>query len=338
MTTEQSEKPALEYEHASARFATRRQFRWLLALLLLNLLITLQTAYWPGLVGSFKSHWSDYQQHRRQRAARQQVMALTQPPSHIVWDENPETAAALLAATGYKPIRVESLERYPFLSNWPRGAAANIPPAADSFYRDQFNPTYHHAFPNLGGQRVVEPDESALILMHAFRTPAGEDRLVYVYVQGKLNLNRTSLPAAQTGPRPDRVPIESPFSATVHKELSIIAVPCRLPAPGEDALPTPLFDERTTLVIHPDSDPREVRWTWTPPAAGQPEQIRLLDGGHLRLFAGQPDPADPTHFTIRYDFDGRPGTIHGHLKPTGTVDLHPDHGTLVGTRWDPTAP
>jgi hypothetical protein len=31
----------------------------------------------------------------------------------------------------------------------------------------------------------------------------------------------------------------------------------------------------------------------------------------LRLYAGQPDALDPTHFTIRYDLDGRPGTIDG---------------------------
>src|SRR5689334_17844237 len=67
MITQPPEKPALEYEYTSARFATRRQFRLLLALVLLNLLITVQTAYWPGLVHSFKTQWTDYQQHRRER-------------------------------------------------------------------------------------------------------------------------------------------------------------------------------------------------------------------------------------------------------------------------------
>jgi hypothetical protein len=34
----------------------------------------------------------------------------------------------------------------------------------------------------------------------------------------------------------------------------------------------------------------------------------------LRLFAGQPDPDDPTHFTIGYEYDGEPGTIDGYLE------------------------
>jgi hypothetical protein len=31
---------------------------------------------------------------------------------------------------------------------------------------------------------------------------------------------------------------------------------------------------------------------------------RRLEGKHLRVHAGQPDPADPSHFTIRYELDG----------------------------------
>lgn len=34
----------------------------------------------------------------------------------------------------------------------------------------------------------------------------------------------------------------------------------------------------------------------------------------IRLFAGQPDPADPSHFTIGYAVNGRPGTIDGWLQ------------------------
>jgi hypothetical protein len=48
-----------------------------------------------------------------------------------------------------------------------------------------------------------------------------------------------------------------------------------------------------------------------------------LPGGSLRIFAGQPDPADESHFTIRYDLDGKSNTIDGWLMPDDTVKLEP---------------
>jgi hypothetical protein len=34
----------------------------------------------------------------------------------------------------------------------------------------------------------------------------------------------------------------------------------------------------------------------------------------MRIFAGQPDPADPAHFTIRYEFNGKRFIADGHFK------------------------
>jgi hypothetical protein len=39
----------------------------------------------------------------------------------------------------------------------------------------------------------------------------------------------------------------------------------------------------------------------------------------LRLYAGQPDPSDPSHFTIGYDINGEAGTIDGWLENHDTV-------------------
>ncbi|HEX8912181.1 MAG TPA: hypothetical protein VF796_07455 [Humisphaera sp.] len=43
-------------------------------------------------------------------------------------------------------------------------------------------------------------------------------------------------------------------------------------------------------------------------------------GRSLRLFAGQPDPADPAHFTIAYEADGLAGVIDGWLRNRGSRD------------------
>ena len=62
----------------------------------------------------------------------------------------------------------------------------------------------------------------------------------------------------------------------------------------------------------------------------------------LRLYAGQPDPADASRFTIGYALQGRRGTISGVLQDDGSVLLTPDigwHGRLGTTvSWIPRLP
>jgi hypothetical protein len=64
----------------------------------------------------------------------------------------------------------------------------------------------------------------------------------------------------------------------------------------------------------------------------------------FRVFAGQPDPRNASHFTIGYEVDGKPGTIDGWLLKDLTVVLEPREGRIVqqdvnGLRreWDPYA-
>jgi hypothetical protein len=59
------------------------------------------------------------------------------------------------------------------------------------------------------------------------------------------------------------------------------------------------------------------------PNFGTSETMRFDAQKPLRVFAGQPDPADGRHFTIRYDLDGKSNTIDGWLMPDDTVQLQP---------------
>jgi hypothetical protein len=52
--------------------------------------------------------------------------------------------------------------------------------------------------------------------------------------------------------------------------------------------------------------------------------------GHLRIFAGQPDPADTSHLTIKYDLDGHAGTIDGWMRFGDNLQLLIRDGPL---RW-----
>jgi hypothetical protein len=42
-----------------------------------------------------------------------------------------------------------------------------------------------------------------------------------------------------------------------------------------------------------------------------------LPSRDLRFYAGQLDPADPGHFTVRYELEGQPGIVDGRLNETG---------------------
>ena len=65
--------------------------------------------------------------------------------------------------------------------------------------------------------------------------------------------------------------------------------------------------------------------------------------GLFRIYAGQIDPGDATHFTIPYELDGKPGVIDGRLTGgSPIVELFPRQGTIVDRRgntevWDPSA-
>jgi hypothetical protein len=63
----------------------------------------------------------------------------------------------------------------------------------------------------------------------------------------------------------------------------------------------------------------DVRSTWpgTPPL--------------VRMFAGQPDPGDPAHFTIRYQMWGQEDVLDGRLMDDDSVTLTPRHTPKMPT-------
>jgi hypothetical protein len=283
----------------------------------------LQTAYAPRLRGDLREWWSAYQNRRQSRALNQQVTAFSEPASKIVWDENPDTAATLRSASGYGRIRVELSAQHTFLARWPFGARAIIPAAVNQWHLQNFR----FAFPNQGGRVVVEPDECALVLLHGFKRPSGEYRLVYVYVQGKILARNPEFPD-----RRDMPPLDRQWSSKVNKELVLVAASCTTDADGHA---TCLESDVTTFNIYPPDNRQELDFTWIPPSGGRPEQIRLDSRGKLRFYAGQPDPASRSQFTIGYDVDQQHGTIHGQVMSDGTVQFKPDTGLTVGNRWYP---
>ena len=64
-------------------------------------------------------------------------------------------------------------------------------------------------------------------------------------------------------------------------------------------------------------------------------RIRLGPDERLRLYAGQPDPADPSRFTIDCVVAGERGTIEGRLLADDVVTFRPIAGEALKRRWRP---
>lgn len=319
-----AEDRTLTYERAPAAFASRRQFRILLVLLLLNFAVTLQTAYVPQLRDDLRSWWAGYQDKRQARALQEQAMRFNEPASKVVWDENPDTAAALLNTPGYGRIHIDRRGEETLLAHWPSGARALIPSAADLWSIKNCR----YGFPNLAGREVVEPDECALLLLHGLKSPSGQERLVYAYVKGKILARNLRFPNDRNEPQLGRQ-----WSSSATRELTLVAASCTTDADGHASVSE---DDVSRLEIYPPNDRQDVKFTWTPPAGKNPEQIHLDSGPRFRFYAGVPDPANPSQFTIGYDVDQQHGTIHGSIAPDGPVVLKPDTGAMLGNRWYPT--
>jgi WD40 repeat protein len=60
--------------------------------------------------------------------------------------------------------------------------------------------------------------------------------------------------------------------------------------------------------------------------------LQTADPNLLTVYAGQPDPNDPTRFTIDYNFAGKPGVITGVVNRQGGVEFSASSGWVVPTR------
>ena len=69
-----------------------------------------------------------------------------------------------------------------------------------------------------------------------------------------------------------------------------------------------------------------------PESAGGVLTFPLGATDQLRVFAGQLDPADPSHFTIRYQLNGREGFVDGWLDPGRRVRLTDHAGPHDGSQ------
>ena len=180
-------------------------------------------------------------------------MTYRPPDDMVVYEEEPESAASLIAAGGeYTRVKTGG--------NFNTPVAIHVPDRLATLAKQSASPM------RLRG---------ATLFLHARTSPAGNRRIVVV----------------QRGPN-TLVPAFVPYT-----DLEII-----------------LLEPSWRTGVPRGIDPPEV------PRVLIPHDLNAMTR-HLRIYAGQPDDDDPSHFTIEYESHGQRGTIDGWLQDDDTVRM-----------------
>jgi hypothetical protein len=261
-----------------------RGFRLLLVLTLLNTTLLAASVLGPQLFPFIQASWGKWQASRAQEQARQAARAIEQqslahviPADRVVYEEDPDRAAALVSAdpSGYRSVRAGSSE--------PPGWHAPV--------------------------RAVSPgyangNEYPLLFLHERVTPAGTHYVVTVYL-----LTQNTFSRGPAGPSGKQASMYLKKTRQLYAEARL-ATSRGAPPPGVEGA-----HRKAVPLILPDAGARElVRFSGDPSIDQSP---RLDYGNILRFFGGQADPDDAAHFTLHYQVDGRDGVIDGWMKDDG---------------------
>ena len=309
--------PQIAYEPGLAAPVNRRQFRFLLTLTLINTLILGGFVAGPGISRMTSGWWQGYQRWRadrqtaqqravaQQKSAQQRAAALQKfsadfqaclgnvaSPTQVVYEEDPTRAAALLKrGTGYAAISSSS------------SRSVFIPPAPWQV------PVL---LKNAGtATQLRSTSDSTVAFLHGRKTPDGAQRLVWVDFKASEQMLIDSEAPATTryyNLRNDRI-----FTARAYD-------------PAADGT-LHVENSRSLLILQPLD--RQTLVVWHKGDSWESGRIEPHLSNVMRIFSGQPDPKDESHFTISYELDGNPGVIDGWLLRDQTVALQPRTGGIT---------
>lgn len=341
--------PRLDYDPSHGAYSSTRRFRLLMGLTLLNTLMIAGLGVGPHVGPFFRGKWHQYQtaraeerERRRFDAVVRQCLAHAEPPGKVVYEEDPAEAAKLQAVPNgaYAPVlrgyeaaarvsrRRRQSEQFRALPGYQPPVRAAVPEYVNSFIDFAVvaggggggglfgGPVSYQANRLFGGPGPGGPAEPPLLFLHERTTPGGQRLLVEVSLE----------PGYEIGSNHETTD-EGTFEIYGMKKRRRLAarawtVP---PAPAQPeevhswavllALPDLEVPELARVRLAAQSDPAG--------AATRPAAINY--GNKLRVFAGQPDAADASRFTIAYQLDGKPGTIDGQVRDEEIV-LRPREG------------
>ena len=307
--------PTLTYDLEPGRSpVSRRQFRVLLILTLVNTLMLGAFVAGPGLSKLVGGWWRDYKGWQAGRAAAKQarqiraqfeadyrkLLSHADPPDKVVYEEDADRARNLADATGYAVGRTTG-----------RGFVYLIPKPW------QFPVKAQHPALMLSMQSGPNP-AAAPLFVGGLKSPSGEERLVVVTLDCEVSSETISLadfhPPEGTSQRRSWIGTERMISFATFR-----------PHDRDTTLVGTAY--RRLQIQQPPERRALVKWTKT--TSWENGRIEVEPGQVMRFFAGQVDPADPSHFTIRYEMNGVVGWFDGWLRDDGNVVLEPRAGRVV---------
>jgi hypothetical protein len=281
-------QPPLAYE-VSGSYMTRRRYRVLLGLTILNTVFLASYVLGPGLWQYGRQLWYAYSEHRaseaaaRARAASLQPLPTFQRPEGVIaYDED---GAALLSQPGYTRGDVR----------W-NGAARNEINLAEPFPQIAFLAVP----PQLSILLSFHEDEGAHLLVHEMKTSSGEPRLVIVRVIG------------------EQIVGSNGTQYELHHERYILADVYNMLTSGAGMT---LWKQVKLEIPNPDPwymVPRPLKGPFPP---GEMTRVQF--------FTAKLDPSDPSHFTLPGTVNGTPVTLDAHLDADSFVAFKADQGKIV---------
>jgi hypothetical protein len=311
--TESPSKP-LDYDRTRGG-VSKRQFRFLLALTLINTLMLGAYILGPSASGLISGAWNEFQARRalqKQQQQRQsflrQVSTFTAPADQIVYEEHPLLATKLLAASP------------DFLS------IPTVPDAIMHLTPQPWQPPVRRKEPPLATQfRSIVPngpnETDATLLLHALKSPAGQERIVWIAISGEQQLLYTATSE-----------LRRELQAHTARRLSAFVL---LPA----GINPEFLEAKYLIRLIPQTPSLKTTVTWTRVPNWENGGITINPEGLFRFYAAQIDPKDPSHFTIDYALDEKRNTIDGYLKNDDTIVFVPRAGRIIsqkndGQTWD----
>jgi hypothetical protein len=333
--------PPLQYD-ARPVGISRRQMNLFLLLLFVNTLIFAGLVFMPSASPWIKGMWESYQNERQRkkeeaalRAVVNTCMNYSAPADQLVYAESAADAAKLLADAGRahtvkdlaggtsggsrgggggglfgggNAVQDQAIEQLtasgwhvPALRGWTESAEQLIRKTSKTWP----NEVLREMSLGINRDRVQE----SVVFLHRLKTPAGRERLVWVFLNVEQDLHT----------RTDE-PEEAVWEVVTTRRLGAWVF-------------DPQNLENRTLTFMNFVEPAEhrARLSATKPTEEQKSKVRVELGRRWRMFAGQPDPQDPSHFTIRYQIDGKEGVIDGRLSDGDRLMFTPRVGRL--TSW-----
>jgi hypothetical protein len=324
--------PQIEYAKTSGG-VSRRQMNLLLLFIVIDTLLFAAFVCLPTASPYLKSMWADYQKRREDQrhaavvqAKLNACLAHTAPADQALYIEEPVGANRLLAADAAAVLLPRELGSrrsdgvtLDSMANTALRASAWQPPARAETAAEVL--AWRNVLPT--PYPAIGEGETTLFL-HQMKTPSGGQRLVII-----------SFAATQyiTDLEPKKAPHRHYEVETIRTFKATVLDPQR---PGLDA-------SQTRMVVN---DPAAARTQLLAVFAAGDDPHPVVDlrtVGRWRIFAGQADPADPTHLTIGYEIDGQAAVMDGWLNDGDRLMLTPRVGRMVAWtsgfeyEWDLTA-